>query len=521
MKPVVFLGPTLPLSEAKKMLDADYRAPASQGDVYKAVKDGARLIGIIDGYFERIPAVWHKEILYALDQGVRVFGASSMGALRAAELHQFGMVGVGSVFEAYRDRQVEDDDEVAIVHGPPELGYPSLSNAMVDIRATLSKAKNERVIKDDFTHTFLKVAKSLHFSQRSYDRVFQDAKLPAEECVSFRRWLETGRVEAKRTDALQMLRDIAKYTEQDLFEYQAQFAFAHTDTWERMIRQIEPAVDGLAYEELLEELRLDPGTYKTAIEIALAQVLAEREASRACIIAKPDEFERKFAEYLVSRNIVLPQDIKSWMSEQALNEDTFQTFIEKHQRIDVVKGLLHADIVRALPDTLRDLGIFGKLKKRAEDKREYLARKGLSGVEAATSELSSDDLLEWYFTKHLGASVPLHLDAYIRSLGIDYKQAFIEAIFREFQYHQKEESKIIEKGFVFDDYDQDMLIALDGEYYHISEEDWKSLPSSPIAENENIANLVTNGATIAKIDHPTKANEQAILLNIDLVKGIE
>ena len=46
-----------------------------------------------------------------------------MGALRAAELHVFGMVGVGRVFELFRDGLLEDDDEVAVAHGPADSGY--------------------------------------------------------------------------------------------------------------------------------------------------------------------------------------------------------------------------------------------------------------------------------------------------------------------------------------------------------------------------------------------------------------
>ena len=74
-------------------------------------------IGIIDGYFENIPSVWHKEILWAMSQGIHVFGSASMGALRAAELAPFGMEGVGAIFEAYRDGWLEDDDEVASEDG--------------------------------------------------------------------------------------------------------------------------------------------------------------------------------------------------------------------------------------------------------------------------------------------------------------------------------------------------------------------------------------------------------------------
>ena len=96
-----------------------YRGPVAQGDVYRAVTavEPLESIGIIDGQFDHVPAVWHKEILWAMDRGVHVYGSASMGALRAAELHAFGMEGVGEIFECYRDGTLEDDDEVAVVHG--------------------------------------------------------------------------------------------------------------------------------------------------------------------------------------------------------------------------------------------------------------------------------------------------------------------------------------------------------------------------------------------------------------------
>lgn len=117
--------------------------PAANGDVYRAVSAAPTAIGLVDGYFENVPAVWHKEILYALSQGVHVFGAASMGALRAAELSEFGMVGVGAIFAAYRDNRLEDDDEVAVVHGPAELDYLPVSEAMVNVRATVDRAVSD------------------------------------------------------------------------------------------------------------------------------------------------------------------------------------------------------------------------------------------------------------------------------------------------------------------------------------------------------------------------------------------
>src|SRR5882724_8097950 len=112
MKPVVFLGPTLPASEAAAILDAEYLPPVAQGDLYRCALGDPPAIGVVDGFFEGVPAVWHKEILCALDRGIAVFGSSSMGALRAAELDSFGMTGVGAIYQAFRDGQLEDDDEV-------------------------------------------------------------------------------------------------------------------------------------------------------------------------------------------------------------------------------------------------------------------------------------------------------------------------------------------------------------------------------------------------------------------------
>ena len=93
---IVFLGPSLPSSETRRIARCTVLPPARQGDIWRAlIEHRPRAIALIDGVFESQPSVWHGEILDALDSGVRVFGASSMGALRAAELQAFGMVGVG------------------------------------------------------------------------------------------------------------------------------------------------------------------------------------------------------------------------------------------------------------------------------------------------------------------------------------------------------------------------------------------------------------------------------------------
>jgi hypothetical protein len=90
--------------------------------------ENPKQIVLIDGVFHQSLAVWHKEIVYALLAGVVCIGAASMGALRAAELHRYGMIGVGKIFEMYRDGE-EDDSLVAMTFDP--VTYRPLSKAPV------------------------------------------------------------------------------------------------------------------------------------------------------------------------------------------------------------------------------------------------------------------------------------------------------------------------------------------------------------------------------------------------------
>ena len=141
---VIFAGPSLPPRLRPDDARLEWRPPVRQGDLYRAALERPAIIGVIDGYFEIVPTVWHKEILWAMEAGIHVYGAASIGALRAAELDVFGMRGIGRIYEDFRDGVLEDDDEVAVLHGPEELGYPPLTEAMVNIRATFEAAVRSR-----------------------------------------------------------------------------------------------------------------------------------------------------------------------------------------------------------------------------------------------------------------------------------------------------------------------------------------------------------------------------------------
>jgi hypothetical protein len=206
---VLFAGPSLPAAPdaawRRLLAGVTVAPPAQRGDVLRAVAEGARTLVIVDGYYYTVPAVTHKEILYALDHGVRVIGAASMGALRAAELAAFGMEAVGEVAAAFRRGTLEGDDEVAILHAPGEWGYRAATVALVDVRWALARLVRARTVPAARATRLVAALKALPFTARTPDAVHEHATraLGARGAAALARALDRGSV--KRADAKRAL----------------------------------------------------------------------------------------------------------------------------------------------------------------------------------------------------------------------------------------------------------------------------------------------------------------------------
>ena len=200
----VYLGPTLSHQTAKQFLyQAHYHPPIKCGDLIRLFRLKPKRIIIIDGLYERTPAVWHKEIMLALDNGIQIYGAASMGALRAAELHPFGMIGIGQVFQDFLDKKLNDDDEVAVLHQNQHLDYTPINDAMVNIRATLELAYQEGIISLTSKDYLIADCKELFYPYRSLEKsVLRFENTHPNEGGSLSRWLSThGLVDIKKQDA--------------------------------------------------------------------------------------------------------------------------------------------------------------------------------------------------------------------------------------------------------------------------------------------------------------------------------
>jgi hypothetical protein len=203
---VIFVGPSLDLETARRILpDATYLPPVKRGDAAAACGD-ADIMVIIDGVFFQDRAVGHREILGVIKSGVRVFGSSSMGALRASELDTLGMTGIGTIYQQYKSGGIIADDEVGLVYDA-ETGI-ALSEPMVNMRATFSKAKVEGIITKDEETALLKACRAIYYPDRTYRRVIRDAGIPDETKTALQAWVKENSVDQKRLDAILCLETV-------------------------------------------------------------------------------------------------------------------------------------------------------------------------------------------------------------------------------------------------------------------------------------------------------------------------
>jgi hypothetical protein len=201
---VVFLGPSLPADEARRLAPCHVLPPARQGDVWRALSLRPRVIALVDGVFEAQPSVWHHEILAALESGVAVFGGASMGALRAAELGEQGMVGVGRIHGWYRDGTVVDDAEVALLHADAEHGWRPLTVPLVNVRHVAAGARAARVLGRAEARALVSAAAELFYQDRTWPRILAavGSAWSAETREAWNAWFARGVEDLKRLDAI-------------------------------------------------------------------------------------------------------------------------------------------------------------------------------------------------------------------------------------------------------------------------------------------------------------------------------
>ncbi|HEX8898648.1 MAG TPA: TfuA-like protein [Chthoniobacterales bacterium] len=445
----IFTGPTISSAEAAVELEAVYLPPAAEGDVYRVALHRPQAIGIIDGYFQSVPAVRHKEILWAMSRGIHVFGSASMGALRAAELEAFGMEGIGIIFGWYRDGVLEDDDEVAVVHGPSTTGCQLASEAMVNIRQTLCKAEMLEVISRKSRLSLEKIGKKLFYPDRNYSILLRSGAergLPEAELTRLREWLPQGQVNQKKEDALAMLRLMRRRLDEGLAAKTVSYSFQHTAMWESAWHQsseLQFDVDGspVGLDSLLDELRLESGQYRLQNLLALQRFFGIQEAQRLGMKVTKQSRRDVEAAFRRERGLVDKAQLELWMKENRLRYDEFDALMMDEARLSWIHQRAQFASASSLPQQLRLSGSYARLLGRAMAKQRLLDSYGVVNPSLETAKVTEDQLLSWYFEEVAGQQMSTDVGEHLRGLGYADSHAFRRALLREYLYRHLQQSE--------------------------------------------------------------------------------
>ncbi|MFJ7077232.1 TfuA-like protein [Streptomyces sp. NPDC098781] len=173
----VYAGPSLNADAVRALLpDAVVHPPVRHGDLTASPAGPGDRVVVLDGQFFQSASVRHKEICEVIARGAAVYGAASMGALRAAELGPYGMTGSGIVHRLYATGLLERDDEVALVHTEPDAGSRALTVALVSVRVALRRLVRRGAVTADDEVRLLAAAEQLPFTSRTWRGILQRAE---------------------------------------------------------------------------------------------------------------------------------------------------------------------------------------------------------------------------------------------------------------------------------------------------------------------------------------------------------
>ena len=428
MKPIVFLGPSLERPEAEKHLAGEYRPPATAGDLLAAALRGPPMIVLIDGLFEQVPAVWHKEILFAIERGVRVYGASSMGALRAAELHTFGMIGVGRIFERYRSGELEDDDEVALLHGPEAVHYRPFSEAMVNIRDVLSAALGASVLERDEHELLLSTAKELFYPERIWPTIVSgaiQAGLAPDRMQRFSTWLTDCTINTKRSDAIAVLerahRDLAAPPIEASFEFERSFY------WEQLYEDvISSGTQGLGTKATAAWARITAP--QPALNRALVRHMIRLEARRRGLTVERSSLESALRGFCHSRDLPDHEALHAWLAEAELHFEQLLSFLSEGLLAEEFCTHEREGVESAFIEELKISGAWRTLAEQAAEQQSAAAEFEWQLLTPTDVGLEEQEVLDWYEARF--RSISPDLAAHVREIGFTSPRDFLNTVTR-------------------------------------------------------------------------------------------
>jgi hypothetical protein len=382
----IFLGPSMPVAEAIQILpEAIFLPPAQQSDLLATVNQhGATIVGIIDGTFHQNLSVWHNEVLYLLNRGVSVFGASSMGALRAAETDIFGMVGIGQIYRWYKDGVITGDDEVALLHGDEDSDYRAVSLPLVNIRASVAAAVANQKMTPETAAQLIEIARTIYYPDRRLGAILQscrEAVLTQDQLDTVQRALTEGYVDQKKADAREMLLAIRRCIDGvDALPASVPFTFANSSVFETLynLDQRTQTNNGeVTLQAVAEYFALNNTDFQHIKRAALDRSIVSIFAYIIGIRPTQAELDAERVAFNVEHRITSPEDLALWLRQNVFSEGDLDDYLYQEANCRRLRKWMQSSSsldrgAKAVVDQIRMRGVFPQWASAAAEQAAIL-----------------------------------------------------------------------------------------------------------------------------------------------------
>lgn len=380
-----------------------------------------------------------------------MYGAASMGALRAAELDSFGMMGHGQVYEAYASGSLEDDDEVAVVHSMAEFGFRPLSDAMVNIRHTLAEAARAGVISSDEATALLTHFKRRHFPERclapALEQVEVRALLSYRAHTDLKEWLPNNYRDVKREDACSLLRMLAHKEPRTVASAKRSFLFQSTVNWIQLSESIRVQVAAesstnhsgmsepiIGEDDMLIEAQLEGG-WPALQARALARLAASCPQAHLGPVTE-SEYLDQLASTCFQLDLADLNALLAWMAAVGWTPEHLATAMAREAVFARAQSYWSSETRSVARDLLFLEGRAQRLLRRSSDKRRQLE---LSPVLSDTGQDDLAEALSWYREQTGMAKVDSD-ELLARLNGWMSESDMKEEVLREYRYRRVNQS---------------------------------------------------------------------------------
>jgi len=434
---IVYLGPSLPLDRARKILpDAVYQPPARQGDIVSDLSVlQPNIIILIDGTFRDNLSVWTKELLYALQYpGIKaIYGAASMGALRAAELDFVGMIGIGQIYAWYRDGITDDDSEVAVQYAernsPKGPIYYVTTVPLVDIRAGMEHYRREFP-----DHKELNGVIAKFFTVMQATPYMDRTEKLCEDTWDHAFGIAFPRIPQKELDAIEALETFNAYVPDPKIKPNPDHLSTAFHALYERDRKIDVKGQQITQQHLDSYVILHNPEYERICWDAANQELALLLCDALFVMVTIEEVEHENNRFQKRSGVATPGDFEMMLEANGWGQEEYKRLMLQNARI---RKLQHAMTVskhsrrntQSVLDYLRTHQAFDYWAEQAARKESDIATKGVDEWMGLTLEKSAWEMLHEHFESE-GLDLKCSHEDYLLETGFSNQHELSVALTR-------------------------------------------------------------------------------------------